>query len=127
MAIAFFFFFSMRFRDKIWLKRQCMNSNQIFNFSAHQWVSCTIHRTHKLHFLATFSLKMGLTILFTYLKIILLQYFQFSVFSFNKISSIQTDPRTLAPPLSLSLSLIRLFRTIDSIIHTRLRNILIRG
>ena len=30
---------------------------------------------------ATFSLKIGLTVLFTYLKIILLQYF--SVFSFN--------------------------------------------
>ena len=36
-------------------------------------------RTHKFHFLATFSLKMGPTILFTYLKIILLQRFQFSV------------------------------------------------
>ena len=38
---------------------------------------------------------MGLTILFIHLKIILLQYFQFSVFSFQfsaTISSIQTDP-----------------------------------
>ena len=35
---------------------------------------------------------MGPTALFTHLKIILLQYFQFSVFSFSKISSIQTDP-----------------------------------
>ena len=36
------------------------------------------------------------TILFTHLKIILLQYFQFSVFSFQfsaTISSIQTDPK----------------------------------
>ena len=33
--------------------------------------------THKFHFLATFSLKMGLTTLFVHLKIILLQYFQF--------------------------------------------------
>ena len=36
-------------------------------------------RTHKLHFSVTFSLKMGPTVLFTYLKIILLQSFQFSV------------------------------------------------
>ena len=53
---------------------------------------CTVHESHKLHFLSTFSLKMGLMILFTYLKIILLRYFQFPVFNFNKISSIQTDP-----------------------------------
>ena len=33
---------------------------------------------------------MGLTTLFTYLKIILLQYFQFSIF--GKINGIQTDP-----------------------------------
>ena len=46
--------------------------------------------THKFHFLTTFSLKIGPTILFTHLKIILLQCFQFSVFSFSKISSIQT-------------------------------------
>ena len=31
-------------------------------------------------------------VLFTYLKIILLQCFQFSIFNLNKISSIQTDP-----------------------------------
>ena len=36
---------------------------------------------------------MGLTVLFTHLKIILLQYFQFSVFS--KISKIQTHPQSL--------------------------------
>ena len=35
---------------------------------------------------------MGPTTLFTHLKIILLQCFQFSVFSFSKISPIQTDP-----------------------------------
>ena len=48
---------------------------------------CTVHRFHKLHFSITFSLKIGLTVLFTHLKIILLQCFQFSVFS-----CIQTDP-----------------------------------
>ena len=49
-------------------------------------------RTHKFHFLSIFSLKIGPTVLFTHLKIILVQYFQFSVFIFSKISSIQTDP-----------------------------------
>ena len=52
----------------------------------------TVYGTHKSHFLVTFSLKLGPTILFTHLKIILLQYFRFSVFSFSKINSIQTDP-----------------------------------
>ena len=33
-------------------------------------------------------------ILFTHLKIIVLQCFQFSIFSFSKISSIQTDPKS---------------------------------
>ena len=47
--------------------------------------------THKLHVSITFSLKIGPTILFTHLKIIFLQYFQFSVFSFSKINSIQTQ------------------------------------
>ena len=44
-------------------------------------------RTHKFYFSATFSLKMGPTVLFTHLKIILLQCF--SVFS-----CIQTDPKS---------------------------------
>ena len=41
---------------------------------------------------------MGPTTLFTHLKIILLQCFQFSVFSFSKISSIQTDPNNSNRP-----------------------------
>ena len=45
---------------------------EIFDFSAHQWVPFTVYKTHKLHFLAIFSLKIGPIILFTYLKIILL-------------------------------------------------------
>ena len=59
-----FFFFNSRF---CWL------------FSVN---SASVHysRTHKFHFLTTFSLKMGLTVLFTHLKIILLV---FSVFSFQ--------------------------------------------
>ena len=45
--------------------------------------SASVHclRTHKFHFSAIFSLKMGPTILFTHLKIISLQCF--SVFSFS--------------------------------------------
>ena len=35
-------------------------------------VPWTVHRTYKSHFLATFSLKMSLTVLFTHLKITLL-------------------------------------------------------
>ena len=61
----------------------------LFISSVGPWI---VYGTHKSHFLVTFSLKLGPTILFTHLKIILLQCFQFSVFSFSKISSIQTDP-----------------------------------
>ena len=49
----------------------------------------TVHGTHH-HFIQKKILKIGLTALFTHLKIILLRYFQFSVFS--KISCIQMDP-----------------------------------
>ena len=68
-----------------------------FSFSRKGWLSIVnsarIHClwTHKYHFSIIFLLKMSHTILFTHLKIILLQYFQF--FSFNKISSIQTDQK----------------------------------
>ena len=62
------------------------------DFSTMNNASVHCSRTYKFHFSAIFSLKMGLTVLFTHLKIILLQCFQFSVFSFSKISSIQTDP-----------------------------------
>ena len=62
---------------------------------------CTIHAlfTHcswdpqPLYLEKKYILKMSLTILFTYLKFILLQCFQFSVFS--KINSIQKDSVTL--------------------------------
>ena len=67
-----------------------MNSNRNCWLSAVNSAHMHCSRTHKLHFLSTFSLKMGPTVLFTHLKIILLQCFQSSVFSFSKISSIQT-------------------------------------
>ena len=63
----------------------CMNSNNkvgLFLFFFSQLVH-TVHRSwiHKFHFLVIFLLKIGFTVLFTHLKIILLQYFL--VFSFN--------------------------------------------
>ena len=81
----FLFFFLARVSgDKRLLFMNSSRTIWLFNpFLAHQWIPCTVHKTHKSHFSTTFSLKMGLTVLFTHLKIILLQYFQFS-----KISSI---------------------------------------
>ena len=64
----------------------------LINFSA-TFQQLFSHRTHKLYFSTTFSLKMRPLVLFTHLKIILLQCFQFLVFNFSKISSIQTDPQ----------------------------------
>ena len=75
-----FFFFSKR-----------MNSNNTVH--AHgftiQEKNCTIHRTYN-HFILKKILKMGPTSLFTHLKIILQQCFQFLVFC--KICCIRTDP-----------------------------------
>ena len=82
----FFFFFSRVFGGM-----RLLFNEQYMNSSRKCWLfpvnSASVHRlwTHKFHFLATFSLKMGFTELFTHLKIILLQCFQFSVFSFSKI------------------------------------------
>ena len=45
------------------------------------WVPCTVHGTHKYLHSTTFSLKLDPTALFTHSKIILLQCFQFSIFS----------------------------------------------
>ena len=53
-----------------------------------QWVLCIVHGTYKPLFSTKLSLKMDPIALFTHLKIILLQYFQFSA-----ISSIQTNPK----------------------------------
>ena len=52
---------------------------------------CTVYKSHKLHFSEIFSLKMGPTALFTHLKIISLQYFQFQFSVSAKIRFIQTD------------------------------------
>ena len=58
-----------------------------FGFSRNIWLSLP-WTVHKFHFSATFLLKMGLMILFTHLKIILLQYFQFQFSISATISSI---------------------------------------
>ena len=71
-AFSLFFFF-------FW--KDCV---AIMNF---QWVPCIVHETHKPLYSANFSLKISPTALFTYLKIILLQYFQFLFFN-----GIQADP-----------------------------------
>ena len=44
---------------------------------------CTIHKTHNHFIQKKIYIKMGPTVLFTHLKIILLQCFQFSVFMMN--------------------------------------------
>ena len=90
---SFFFFFFFMFSRVLEYCGYCsMNSNRKCGLPAMNSAHMHCLQTQKFHFLSIFSLKMGLTSLFTYLKIILLQYFQFSVFSFNKISSIQTHP-----------------------------------
>ena len=58
-----------------------------------RFFSCS--RSYKLHFSVIFLLKMGTTALFTYLKIISLQYFQFQFSVSAKISSIQTHPKCI--------------------------------
>ena len=80
-----FFFFSRVFQTcgyclciVQWTVTANFDFSNFFSQSEHI-VYCL--RTHKFHFSTTFSLKMGPTVLFTHLKIILLQYF--SVFSFN--------------------------------------------
>ena len=58
-------------------------------FMLFQWVLCTDRRTYKPIFSTKLLLKMGLMALFTYLKIILLQCFQFLT-----LSDIQTHPKS---------------------------------
>ena len=82
VSISFSFFF---------LLPAHMNSNctvQSRGFSV-QEAKCTVHRIFT-HFVQKKILKTGTTTLSTHLKIILLQSFQFSVFS--KISCIRTNP-----------------------------------
>ena len=65
---------------------------------------CIVHGSHKFHFSVNFSLKIGLTVLFTHLKIISLQCFQFQFSISAKISSIQTEPKYRIPRSRAMLS-----------------------
>ena len=60
----------------------------VFYFLRQMTLFITVHRTHN-HFIKKIYIKKGPIVLLTYLKIILLQYFQFSVLT--KISCIKTD------------------------------------
>ena len=74
-------------------------SSSFFFLDAH-FCGCDVFPVGLVHcsqdpqtsFLLKISLKMDLTALFTYLKIILLQCFQFLVSVFSKISYIQAHP-----------------------------------
>ena len=125
--LFFFFFFSFL---PLLLRTRLGDKQLLFMNSSHilltfqpllsvSWVPWIVHGTHKLHFSEIFSLKIGPTVLFTHLKIILLQYFQFSVFSFSKISSIQTDPNIHKTLVSFSLStlIVILSQYISSLSH----------
>ena len=71
-----FFFFTRFGRMRLLFMYCLMNSNcKCWLFCSKQCIMYCLW-IHKFHFLATFSLKMGPTVLFTYLKIILLQWFQ---------------------------------------------------
>ena len=107
VLLFFFFFFHAFWRNAVtvhWTVAAKVDFSTINSVSVH----CS--QTYKFYFLVTFSLKMGHTVLFTHLKIILLQYFQFSIFSFSKISYIQIDPKNhlnLGSSISLAFISIR--------------------
>ena len=95
VAFSFFFSFFVSCSRGQWLL--FMNSNCTFpTFSSllsYQWIPQYCSWSHKFHFSTTFSLKLDPTTPFTYLKIILLQCFQFQFLVSTTISSIQTDPK----------------------------------
>ena len=71
--LLFFFFSRVFFPLAVTVYVRYMNSNR--NFLPVFMNSISVHclRSHKFHFLSIFSLKMGLTVLFIHLEIILLQ------------------------------------------------------
>ena len=83
----FFFFFCTRLWDCgycswtiQWTVAAKFDFSIFFSQSVHI-VHCSW--THKFHFSATFSLKIGLTVLFTHLKLFCYSIFQFSVSVFS--------------------------------------------
>ena len=86
-VFLFFFFLPRLFPQQavlfmygIWIVTATFDRSSVNSTSVHYL------RIHKFHFLLIFSLKIGPTVLFTHLKIILLQCFQFSIFSNNKFN-----------------------------------------
>ena len=76
-CVAFFSFLSLFFfflLSRVSGRRQ--NLLFIKQMSLFQYCSRTVHENHS-HFIQKKKIKMGPTVLFTHLKIILLQYFQF--------------------------------------------------
>ena len=102
-AFGLFLFFLFFLGMRLWDCGYClMNSNRkvwLFYFFSQLVHIVYCLWTHKFHFSATFSLKIGTTVLFTHLKIILLQYFSVFSFSFqfsvSVFSCIQTDPKQM--------------------------------
>ena len=72
----FFFFFHAFWQNAVTVHYCSMNSNRKCWLFCRKQCIMYCSWTHKFYFLATFSLKMGPTVLFTHLKIILLQWFQ---------------------------------------------------
>ena len=79
--LRFSFFFYSRVLGPFFFSAHSLLWLLFMNSSRKVWLFP--HFQHKFHFSAIFSLKMGPTVLFTHLKIILLQYFSVSVFSFQ--------------------------------------------
>ena len=86
-VLFFFFLFSRVLEECGYCLMNSSHKCRLFPVNS-AFVYCSW--TQKFHFSTTFSLKISLTALFTHLKNILLQCFQFSVFSFSKISFIHT-------------------------------------
>ena len=96
-SFVFFFFFCTRnWRQRLLFIYCAWTVTENFDFSiifSTLVGSVYCLQIHKFHFTITFSSKMDLTVLFIYLKIIFLQYFQFLIFNFNKTNSIKIDPK----------------------------------
>ena len=74
--ILFFFFFTRFGKTRLLFMYCSINSNRKYWLFCRKQCIMYCSWTHKFHFLTTFSLKMGPTVLFTHLKIILLHWFQ---------------------------------------------------